>query len=527
MQGYGSLKSTNDDTKKILVEFSSPNIWEEFQGRHLRSTIVGACVSNIFENVGWEVIRVNHLSDWGKNVALLKVGWDTFGNEEAYQKDPVSHLLSVYHQIEELFKPEVAASKHARDEAVKNGQDGSEAQAEIENQGIYAQRNAVSKKLEDGDEEALAFWRRVREVSIAAYDELYTQFGVTFDEHSGESQVSAESMVKVENLLKEKGICEESAGASVIHMQDYGLKAGTAMLRDRAGAPMYLLRDLTTMIERAEKYHFDKMIIVAGNNNNSHFTQLHHVLVALDKKELADKIQHLKFSDASTMSEKLGKGYKPRFIVDECGKSMIAALEAEPEKATVFGDLESSATTLGVSALIAQELATQSNSGHSFDTTAMVAFKPGTGVDLQYWYTKLCLLLENYTERQALADEDYELLAEDDPVDLLRILIQFPEVLHTAHASLKPSGIVTYLTSVVEQLKTCLNDEADDESTVNDETVAEADKAPKDTESTELEPGQVLLFESARIVLHNGLKIMGIKSYAKKCTERADTPIAE
>lgn len=514
------------------MEFSSPNIWEEFQGRHLRSSIIGACLSNVFENAGWNVTRVNHLSDWGKNVALLKVGWDKFGNEDAYQADPVSHLLGVYRQIEEIFKPEVAASKLARDEAVKNGEDASEVQAKIENQGIYAERNAASKWLEDGSDEALAFWKRIREVSITAYDELYAQLGITFDEYTGESQVSTASMERVEGLLKEKGICEESAGASVIHMQDHGLRAGTAMLRDRTHAPMYLLRDLTTMIERAEKYKFDRMIIVAGNNNNSHFTQLHHVLIALGMKELAEKIQHVKFNDSSTMPEKLGQSYKPHNIVDECEKRMHTSLAAEPEKAQVFGDPESGSMILGVSALIVQELATQPTAAHNFDTDAMTALKAGTGADLQYWHAKLCLLLESYTERPALTTDDYEPLAEDDTADLLRILIQFPEVVHSAYSSLKPAGIVTYLTSVTEQLKNCFSDEEDedgDDSGAITGNIEQDVAAEATTDITELTPGRMMLFESARIVLHNGLRVMGIKPFNKQdhCRDRADTPLAQ
>ncbi|KAF1971521.1 Nucleotidylyl transferase [Bimuria novae-zelandiae CBS 107.79] len=527
-RNYGSLATRDDAPRKVLVEFSSPNIWEEFQGRHLRSTIVGACVSNLFESAGWIVKRINHLSDWGKNVALLKVGWDRFGNEDAYQADPMLHLLDVYHRIDDLFRPEVAASKHARDEAVKSGKDESEVQAELESQGIYAERNAASKKLEEGDEDAVAFWTRLREVNISVYTELYAQLGVTFDEHSGESQVSADSMAKVEQLLKAKGICQESAGASVIHMQDHGLRAGTAVLRDRAGAPMYLLRDLTTMIERAEKHEFDKMIVVAGNNNNSHFTQLHHILIALGMKELADKIQHLKFSDVSTMSEKLGKGYKPQAIIDECERSMIAVLDVDPEKAAIFRNPEPNARALGISALIAHELITQPTSAHHFDTSAMTAFKPGTGTELQYWYTKVCLLLEKHKGKPILTDEDYQSLAEDDPVDLLRVLIQFPEVAHATHTSLKPSAIIAYLTSVVEQLEACLsNDDGEDSGVEGDEATMETAPGKEAAEHAELTPGQVALFESARIVLHNGLQLLGITPYATTSHQRADTPTAE
>ena len=99
-----------------MVELSSPNITSEFQGKHLRSTIVGAFVGRLHELMGWDVTRVNYLGDWGKPIALLYVGWSKYGSEQAYEADPVGHLLEVYHKIEDDFKPEQAASKQAHND---------------------------------------------------------------------------------------------------------------------------------------------------------------------------------------------------------------------------------------------------------------------------------------------------------------------------------------------------------------------------------------------------------------------------
>jgi arginyl-tRNA synthetase len=181
--GLKNPASPEQGRKKLVVEFSSPNITSELQGKHLRSTIIGAFVSNFYEKMGWDVTRINYLGDWGKDTALLKVGWEKFGNEIEYEANPIGHLLDVFHQITELFQPEKAASKRARDEAAKHGHDEGEAQAGIENQGIFAERNAAFKKLESGDEEAVAFLNRVRDVNIENYKDFYSQIGVKFDEY--------------------------------------------------------------------------------------------------------------------------------------------------------------------------------------------------------------------------------------------------------------------------------------------------------------------------------------------------------
>jgi arginyl-tRNA synthetase len=199
--------------KKLVIEFSSPNIASEFQGKHLRSTIIGAYIANLYETMGWEVTKVNYLGDWGKPLGLLGVGWEKFGSEEQFQADPAGHLLVVNNKINDLFAPEQLASKKARDE----GKDS----AEIEAQGLFKERNTFFKRMEDGDEEAMAFWRRVRDVNIESYTKLYARLNVSFDEYSGESQVNPSTMAEVEEILKTKGLCEESEGAWYVSQSLY------------------------------------------------------------------------------------------------------------------------------------------------------------------------------------------------------------------------------------------------------------------------------------------------------------------
>jgi arginyl-tRNA synthetase len=516
---YGSASSQTIDEpsstagaaqKKLVVEFSSPNITSEFQGKHLRSTIIGAFIGRLYDLMGWDVTRINYLGDWGKPIALLYVGWRKYGSEEAYEADPVGHLLEVYHKIEEDFKPEQAASKQARDDVAKEGEDKGEAQVEIESMGIFAERNDAFKRLEDGDEELVAFWKRVRDANIADYTSFYERLGVRFDEYSGESQIGPETMIKVEQMLKEKSISEESGGAWIVHMQNLGAKAGTAIIRDRSGSSTYLLRDLAAVLERSRKYSFDKMIYVVAGDNSVHFTQLIKVLEALDMKELAGKLQHVKFSEVSKMSAMLGKGYKPQGILDACEEAMRAFPETDSDKLKLMGSLDQVTEGLATSALVIQELSTRSTSVHLFDTNTMASFKLGSGPDLQYWLTKLRLLLEGVESAAEPSDEDYEALAEEDQANLVRVLAQYPEVVKATFHSLEPAGVVTYLVSVTEQLAECLEDE-------DDTGASEEDAA--------LTPGLAALYEATAIVLENGIKLLGLAPLSQPPMERADTPV--
>jgi len=507
---YGSTYSSTisgDARKKLVVELSSPNITSEFQGKHLRSTIIGACIGRLYEAMGWDVTRINYLGDWGKPIALLYVGWSKYGSEEAYEADPVGHLLEVYHKIEEDFKPEQAASKAARDEVAKEGEDKGEAQAEIESKGIFAERNEAFKKLEEGDEELVAFWKRVRDVNIDNYTKFYERLGVRFDEYSGESQIKPETMAEVEQILKEKCVSEESGGSQIIHMQNIGAKAGTAIVRDRSGSSTYLLRDLAAVLERSRKYSFDKMVYVVASDNSVHFTQLIKVLEAMDMKALADKLQHIKFSEVSKMAATLGKGYKPQGILDACEEAMTALSDADAEKLEVVGGLDDVKEGLATSSLLVQELSTRLTTTHAFDTGAMASFKLGSGPDLQYWLAKVRQLLKGADAAVELLDEDYEVLAEEDPANLLRILAQYPEVVNATYHSLEPAGVVTYLASVTEQLAECLPEDA------------EGDHDAKVTS------GLAALYEATAVVLENGMKLLGLAPIAQSLPERADTPV--
>ncbi|ODH26027.1 hypothetical protein ACO22_04867 [Paracoccidioides brasiliensis] len=211
--GLRDAKNEAAGRKKVIVEFSSPNIAKEFHAGHLRTTIICAYISNLYGNMGWDVLKINYLGDWGKQFGLLAVGWQKFGSEELFQKEPQKHLLDVYAKINSLFNPEKEASKNARE----NGEDTSE----IESKGIYAERNAFFKKMEDREPEALRLWKRFRDISIERYISTYARLNIAFDEYSGESAVRPETVEKVERILKEKGIYEENQGLWIIDFKKH------------------------------------------------------------------------------------------------------------------------------------------------------------------------------------------------------------------------------------------------------------------------------------------------------------------
>ncbi|KAE9993019.1 hypothetical protein EG327_006801 [Venturia inaequalis] len=470
--------------KKIVVEFSSPNIANEFEGKHLRSTIIGAFIANIHESMGWDVVRINYLGDWGKPMGLLGAGWERFGSEELFEADPVSHLLDVYHKTNEQFAPEVKASKDLRDTGGNT--------AELESQGLFGERNAFFKRMEEGDEKALALWKRLRDVSIDNLTELYARLNISFDDYSGESQVTPETMAEVEEILKSKGISEIIEDAWSIKFENHqAKKLGLGIVRDREGSSTYLLRDLAAVLERSRKYSFDKMIYVVAGDHNTHFQRVSKILELMDMEHLASKLQHVYFSKTSQMKEKLGTDHPTLgIILDRCHSAFEESLEKEPEKMVVVEGTKDTVAALAATALLTQELSVRRASDHTFDLSNLTTFSPGTGLALSYWVAKLARSLATSQCPAELFEEDLASFAQHpEDGNLLRLLIQYPEVAHQAFVTLEPATVMAYLLGVTTQLEVCFDERKDG-------------TAPAAAQSS--------LYNAARIVLERAMKLVGI-----------------
>ncbi|KAF2016078.1 Nucleotidylyl transferase [Aaosphaeria arxii CBS 175.79] len=544
-ENYGLNKSfpehaspTNEDVPpRIVVEFSSPNIASEFQGKHLRSTILGAFISNIYEKHGWYVTRFNYLGDWGKDIALLGIGWEKFGSNEAFANDPITHLLDIYQKIHELFLPELLASKSARDEAKKNNENEQEVTAVIEGKGLFAERNEFFKRLEEGDDAAVSLCQRIREVMLDNYRNFYGRLGIKFDIYSGESEIRSETMSEIEDLMRERGLLEEIGGSWVIDMKNCGAKSGIAIIRDRSGSSTYFLRYLAAVLDRSRNLAFDKMIFVAADKTG-HYSRLIKVFEALGLKELADKLQHVSFNDTSHMIDSIGHGQQPHEILDQCESGALDALEENKKITGMLGTSKSTAEAIGTTMIICQELATKRASDHAFDLKSMTNFKPGTGLYFEFWNAKLHEYLQAHPPNYDLLPDEYQQLVEEDQTSLLLVLGQYPEIVQTVLKSLEPATIVTYLHNVIAHLEDVFaedNEEQDDAAdAVNPGNKDQNDIFEEDVEDEEdadgdriAEAAECMLYEATRQVLENGMRLLGLVPLVGRAEEhsRVDTPV--
>jgi arginyl-tRNA synthetase len=456
----------------------------EFDGTHLRSTIIGAYIASLYESMGWDVVRINFLGDWGKHIGLLAVGWSRFGSEELFKVDPLRHLLDVYTKIDELFIPERDAAKKLRSE----GQDNSV----IETHGIFAEKDAFFRKMEDGDPDALALWKRFRDICIANYADLYARMNISFDDYLGESEVSQETVTEVESILKEKGVYEESEEAWIIDFKKHGPKGlGTAIARYRNGTTSYLLRDIAAVLERSRKYSFDKMLYVVSARQDSHFQQLFRTLELMDYSDLANRLQHVSFGKVQGSSPKPGCGILLGDTLDQCQTAIREFLEADQGNIKEFQNRDSKISdALGVAALMTQDLSIKRLSTFNFDINKMATTDGHTGLSLQHCFAKLCLKLNGVViNRDELESADYSALGEEAYADVLRLLIQFPDIVRSSCKLLESSTILTYLFRITDLLPAVWNEEAED----SDQNLA-----------------HLAFYESVRQVLENGMRMVGL-----------------
>jgi arginyl-tRNA synthetase len=364
--GNLGLRDPSDPSKgkkKMIVEFSSPNIAKPFHAGHLRSTIIGGFLANLFTITGWEVIKMNYLGDWGKQYGLLANGFERYGSEEALLKDPINHLFDVYVKINKDMGEQEVPIKELR-ETIKNkkekNEDVSAEEGELQklvDASDDEKARRYFKSMEDGDPAALALWKRFRDLSIEKYKQTYARLNIDFDVYSGESQVLPESLQRAYETMEKTGVSEKSEGAVIVDFTKYkAKKLGKAIVIRKDGTPLYLTRDIGAIVERHDKYQFDKMIYVVAAQQDLHLAQLFKVTELMGYKDIADKCQHINFGMVRGMSTRKGTVKFLDDILRDVADKMHEVMKRNEDKYVQVNDPLATSDTLGITAVMVQDM---------------------------------------------------------------------------------------------------------------------------------------------------------------------------
>ncbi|CAO3671530.1 unnamed protein product [Umbelopsis ramanniana] len=458
-ENYG--RNDSGQGKTVVVEYSSPNIAKPFHAGHLRSTIIGCFIRNVYDANGWKTISMNYLGDWGKQYGLLAVGYERYGSEEALIKDPINHLFHVYVNINR----DAEADPTIHDEA-----------------------RAYFKRMEDGDEEALSLWRRFRDLSIVKYKETYARLNIEYDVYSGESQVG-EGMKRALDMLHEMNLLQDSDGAKIIDLSKY--KLGSTVVTKKDGTTLYLTRDIGAAMERYEKYKFDRMIYVVASQQDLHLKQLFKTM-ELMKFPWADRLQHINFGMVTGMSTRKGNVVFLDQILEDTKEKMHDVMRKNEAKYAQIEHPDQVADEVGISAVKIQDNAARRIKNYEFDWERMFSFEGDTGPYLQYAHARLCSI-----ERKASVpinpNADISLLVEPTAHDLIRTIGQYPDLVKSLTNGLEPCNVVTYAFKLSHDVS----------SAFESLWVMGAEE--------KLAEARMLLYWSARITLGNALRLLGLK----------------
>ncbi len=457
-------KSDMGENKNVIVEFSSPNIAKAFHMGHLRTTVIGNALRNIYSFLGFNAIAINHLGDYGTQFGMLITAYKKWGDEEAVKNNPIPELIKLYVRINQ----EAEEDESLRDES-----------------------REWFRKLENQDPEAVELWTFFREVSLLEFDRVYKMLGIEFDSYAGEAFYS-DKMQTIIDELDDKQMLVESNNAQIVDLEEYDM---TPMLIKKSdGSTLYATRDLAAAQYRWDTYKFDKNIYVVGSQQILHFRQLFKVLELMGKEWSKDCI-HIPFGMVSlpegAMSTRRGN-------VVHLEDVLLTSIEKTKEiiKDRDIEDKEELAANIGIGAVVFQELFNDRNKDYVFDWDKLLSFEGETGPYVQYTHARICSLLSK-GEFDKNTKIDIELLDQEEEFEILKAIYNFGEVVKDAGEKFQPFFITRHIVNLAQSFNKYYASTA---ILVDDENLKNA---------------RLMLCYAAKTVIKNGLKILGIKAPEK------------
>ena len=421
LPAYG--RSAEGRGTKVAIDMSSPNIAKPFGVGHLRSTMIGNALANLYRASGYEVVTVNHLGDWGTQFGKLIAAFKRWGDKDALERDPIRESLKLYVKFHDELEEEPELDEEAR---------------------------AWFRKLEEGDEEAGALRRYFVDASLQEFDRVYARLGISFDYVLGESFYN-DKMTAVVDKLSERGLLEDSDGARVVRLDAQGMPPCLIMKSD--GTTIYATRDLATAFYRTRELGADRLLYVVGSEQSLHFQQVFAVLDALEAG-WADRCEHVAFGlmkfEGKKMSTRRGKVVFLDDVLDEAVRKADAIIA---EKNPGLPHASEVAAAVGVGAIVFGDLKNSRQLEVNFSLEDALRFEGETGPYVQYTYARAVSLLDKglqlYPNEYGDDDQDDgirpEALTGHLAWECLKQLTDYPDAIRSAVRENEPSVLARYL----------------------------------------------------------------------------------
>ncbi|CAM4769536.1 unnamed protein product [Rotaria magnacalcarata] len=456
-------------TKKLIVEFSSPNIAKPLHAGHLRSTLVGQFISTIHERFGHSVYRLNYLGDWGTQYGLLAVGFSKFGSYDELNKHPLKHLLDVY---------------------VRANKDDS----------LHEDAMKYFAKMEAGDNEAIDLWKNFRELSIDNLKQVYQLFGIHFDEYQSESQFSKQAK-EIIDKLGQLGYCKKRDDgvleATIPSKYNSLPRDACVVVQKSDGTTLYITRDIAALKTRLETIPTEKILYVVDSSQTEHFRNL----LTISKAMQVDQVKnwdlddfYIPFGRMINFQTRKGKFDLLSDVLDDAKERAQEGLDRFLIRKDGIDHAKVSAV-IGKAYLILNDFSRARRADYMFSWHE-ISSKDGVAFLLLYCHARLCSL-----EKQVKIPIDWSanvnLLTDRQEHILIQQLSTFQDVLFDAYRSHEPTKIVHYLVRLVKSINRALA------------------KLYVQNEEVELAKARLLLYHMCRLSLKEGLELLGIEALTR------------
>ena len=414
---WGSSQDGNGKT--VCMDYSSINIAKRFHIGHLSTTVIGNALKRIYDFQGWHTVSINHLGDWGTQFGKMICAYKKWGDKETVEQGGVDEMTKLYVRFNQ------EAAEHP----------------ELEDEG-----RAWFKKIEEGDEEALAIFNWFKDVTLKDAMRVYDILGVTFDSYAGES-FYADKTGRVVEMLEEKGLLKDSDGAKIVDLEEYNMPPCLILKSD--GATLYHTRDLAAAIYRKETYHFDQCLYVVAYQQDLHFKQLFKVLELMGYDWVQEQMKHVSFGMVSYEGQALSTRKGVMIYLDELlQKAQEKALDIIKEKSPNLENKAEVARQVGVGAVVYSTLQNSRIKDIDFHWDRALNFDGETGPYVQYTFARCCSVLRKAPE--ITAAPNYAALTDDEAQALLRLLSRFPEAVAEACQKNEPFMVTRATTEIAK-----------------------------------------------------------------------------
>ena len=462
VDNYGT--SDEGAGRSVVIDFSHPNIAKPFGIHHLRSTVIGGALRRIFRALGYQVVGINHLGDWGSQFAKLIVAWKRWGEGELTEDITIHTLLDLYVRI----NAEIDDNPEAEEEA-----------------------SAWFRRLEAGDVEARHMWQVVCDISWKEFERVYDRLGIEFDVIAGESTHIVRMHESVQRL-KDKGLVKISEGATIVDLGEWDMPPFLAYRSDEAS--LYATRDLAAAEHRWAEHAFDQMLYVVDVAQSLHFRQLFKVLELMGHS-WSERCSHvvfgrLRFKDGG-MSTRRGKIV---LMEDVLNRAVELARETIEEKNPDLAEKDDVAEAVGIGAILFADLDSRRIKDVQFDWDEILNFNGETGPYVQYTHARYASVLRKYGKEVPPERAHLGLLAEPETAEVIKQLAAFPNTISRAAEGHEPSYIASYLI----ELCTAANRFYNAHRVVSEDEILTA--------------ARITLVYAITVVLRNGLGLLGIQA---------------